>query len=335
MAPADRRELDELATAIFSIQSSEHFQKIALRVFHLQAKHVSIYRNYCQAMNVVPSAITKCADIPFLPISFFKSHEVVMEGYGANLVFESSGTTGQNTSRHLIHSPDLYLTSALRGFSAAIGDPSNLAILCLLPSYLERESSSLVWMCNQLIKLSKRSESGFYLDQFEELAETLRSLESQGIPTLLLGVSFALIDFADQFPMSLEYTKIMETGGMKGRRVEMTRQELHQHLQSAFQLDSILSEYGMTELLSQAYARSHGRFITSPWMMVKVRSVNDPLEILPAGRTGGINVIDLANLYSCSFIATQDLGQVKEDGSFEVLGRFDFADVRGCNLLVE
>jgi phenylacetate-coenzyme A ligase PaaK-like adenylate-forming protein len=320
---------------IFKIHDRKTFRAAALKVFHFQATHCPVYRDYLAALKVDPSKIIEPEKIPFLPIEFFKSHTVLADGKKAELVFESSGTTGSEPSRHHVADAGLYRESFLRNFYASLGSPEELCILALLPSYLEREASSLVYMMDHLIRWSKHPDSGFYLDQLDELSAILEKRNNDGQPTLLLGVSFALLDLADLHPLSLwNNIRLMETGGMKGRREELVRSELHQRLMEAFELNTVHSEYGMTELLSQAYSGGEGLFHPPPWMKVLIRDPNDPLTILPHGKSGGINIIDLANVYSCSFIATGDLGKVYEDGSFEVLGRYDHSDIRGCNLLV-
>jgi phenylacetate-coenzyme A ligase PaaK-like adenylate-forming protein len=320
---------------IFKINDEKTFRAAALEVFHFQAKHSQVYSDYLSTLGTDPSQIKEPEEIPFLPIEFFKSHTVLAEGKDAEVIFESSGTTGTTPSRHHVADVGLYLESFLRSFNSFYGSPEELCILALLPSYLERESSSLVYMMNQLIGWSKHSDSGFYLDQLGELSAILQKRNNDSHPTLLLGVSFALLDIAEQHPMILwNNITVMETGGMKGRRQELVRSELHQALKEAFGVKNIHSEYGMTELLSQAYSSGSGLFFSPPWMKILIRDPNDPLSLLPAGQSGGINVIDLANLYSCSFIATGDLGKAYEDGSFEVLGRYDHTDIRGCNLLI-
>ena len=320
---------------IFKINDEKTFRATALEVFHFQAKHSPVYRDYLSTLGTDPSQIKEPEEIPFLPIEFFKSHTVLAEGKDVEVIFESSGTTGTTPSRHHVADVGLYRESFLRSFNTFYASPEELCILALLPSYLEREGSSLVYMMDQLIGWSKHSDSGFYLDQLGELSAILQKRNNDSHPTLLLGVSFALLDLAEQHPMILwNNITVMETGGMKGRRQELVRSELHQALKEAFGVSNIHSEYGMTELLSQAYSNGEGRFNTRPWMKILIRDPNDPLSLLPAGQSGGINVIDLANLHSCSFIATGDLGKVYEDGSFEVLGRYDHSDIRGCNLLI-
>jgi phenylacetate-coenzyme A ligase PaaK-like adenylate-forming protein len=320
---------------IFKIKDRKTFREIALKVFFYQAGRVKAYRDYLDHLGIDPGRIRSPDEIPFLPIEFFRSHPILVERKKAELIFESSGTTGQMASRHHVADASLYRRSFSEGFQRLFGAPDDWCILALLPSYLERKGSSLVYMLDHLIEKSNHPDSGFYLDKLEDLSGILRKRTEDGHPTLLLGVSFALLDLAEQFPQKLgEHIIVMETGGMKGRRMEMVRSELHQQLKEAFGLRAIHSEYGMTELLSQAYSRGEGRFFTPPWMQVNMRDPNDPLSPSGAGHSGGINVMDLANVYSCSFIATGDLGKSYADGSFEVLGRFDHSDIRGCNLLV-
>ena len=320
---------------IFKIKDHLAFRAAALDVFNYQARHTPVYRDYLAALGVEPSSVQELEQIPFLPIEFFKSHSVLVEWKKAEVVFESSGTAGTSSSYHHVSDTSLYHKSFTTAFQQFYGDPDKYCILALLPAYLERTASSLVHMMDQLITESGHPDSGFYLHNLEELASLLQKRNEDQYPTLLVGVSFALLDLAEQHPMTLgDHIVVMETGGMKGQRKEMVRGELHGQLKSAFEQSSIHSEYGMTELLSQAYSKGEGVFRCPPWMKILVRDPNDPLELLAAGQSGGINVIDLANLNSCSFIATGDLGKVFEDGSFEVLGRFDHSDTRGCNLLV-
>jgi hypothetical protein len=320
---------------IFNIKDHLTFRATALEVFDYQARHTEVYRDYLAALQVNPSRVKEVEEIPFLPIEFFKSHDVIAGGKGAELVFESSGTEGITPSRHPVADASLYRKSFTTGFRLFYDDPGKYCILALLPSYLERTGSSLVHMMDHLITASGHPESGFYLDDFEALSSILQKRNEDKHPTLLVGVSFALLDLAEKHPLMLEDSIIvMETGGMKGRRKEMVRSELHGHLLKAFGLRAVHSEYGMTELLSQAYSDGEGLFRCPSWMHVLIRDPNDPLTLLPAGQSGGINIIDLANLNSCSFIATGDLGKVHEDERFEVLGRYDHSDIRGCNLLV-
>ena len=322
---------------IFNVKS-EDFNALALDIFRFQAKQNSVYKAYLDALSVDARAIHALNDIPFLPVGFYKTHEIRSTAFEPEVIFESSGTTATINSRHFVKDLTLYRQSFLKGFEAFYGPVKNWCIIGLLPSYLERKNASLVYMADQLILQSGHPQSGFYLDEYEKLSFVLRELERRKEKTLLIGVSFALLDLAEKFPMQLEYTTIMETGGMKGRREEIVRAELHERLMKAFSVTSIHSEYGMTELLSQAYSKGEGMFYCPPWMRVVVRDEEDPLEVRSGGgspESGVIDIIDLANIYSCSFIATQDVGRANADGSFEVLGRTDFSDVRGCNLIVE
>jgi phenylacetate-coenzyme A ligase PaaK-like adenylate-forming protein len=324
-----------LHQAIFHIKDHRTFGETALKVFRFQAASVPVYRDYLSVLKVNPENIQDVEEIPFLPVEFFKSRQVICQGMEPELVFESSGTTLANPSRHYVARASLYRNSFLRGFSSFYGEPEKRCILALLPSYLERSGSSLVYMMDHLTGLSEHPDSGFYLDNLEDLSSILKKRNVDGYPTLLMGVSFALLDLAERYPVKLGNSiTVMETGGMKGRRQELIRDELHEILTRAFGISSIHSEYGMTELMSQAYSSGRGIFFCPPWMDVLVRDPNDPLSLLGEEQSGGLNVIDLANLYSCAFIATGDLGKRHPDGSFEVLGRFDQSDIRGCNLLV-
>lgn len=319
---------------IFNINSEIEFNEIALKIFKHQFENNKVYRSFCDLLYKHPSAVNKIEDIPFLPIQFFKSHKVISSSEEIQVTFTSSGTTGQQTSKHLVTDLSIYQESFTKSFEHFYGKNEDYVVLALLPSYLEREGSSLIYMVDSMIKSSKSSESGFYLSNLAVLKKTLQSLESQKQKTLLIGVSFALLDFVEHYNMQLSGTVVMETGGMKGRRKELIRSELHNKLKAGFGVDNIHSEYGMTELLSQAYSKGDGIFETPPWMKVLTRDPEDALSIQKQGKTGGINIIDLANLNSCSFIATQDLGKVYANGGFEVLGRFDESDIRGCNLMV-
>ncbi len=319
---------------IFSISSAEEFEKISLQVFQYQHRKNRVYRRFCDLLNIVPEKVQHLQEIPFLPIEFFKSKKVLAENKTSEIVFTSSGTTGNNTSKHFVSDIPLYVKSFMTAFNHFYGQPEDYIILALLPSYLEREGSSLVFMVDHLIKKSKHRESGFYLDDLTTLKNKLISLDRSGKKILLIGVSFALLDLVEDHQFHLKNTIIMETGGMKGRRKEMIREELHHILKQGFGAENIHSEYGMTELLSQAYSSGNGVFECPPWMKILIRDPEDALSYLEPGKTGGINVIDLANLNSCSFIATQDLGKIKGNSTIEILGRFDNSDVRGCNLLV-
>ncbi|WP_179337190.1 LuxE/PaaK family acyltransferase [Winogradskyella ludwigii] len=318
---------------IFNIKSNAEFDALAIDVFKFQFKNNKVYRSFCDLLNRHPSDVKQVSDIPFLPIQFFKSHEVLSSSQPIEKTFTSSGTTGSVTSKHLISDLKLYEDSYLKAFKHFYGNIEDYVILALLPSYLERDGSSLIYMINDLIHKSNQPKSGFYLNNREELAETLKTLEANQQKTLLIGVSFALLDLVEDHQLNLKHTTIMETGGMKGRRKEIIRQELHQILQTGFGVNRIHSEYGMTELLSQAYSKGNGVFECPPWMKILTRDTEDALTIQQPNKTGGINVIDLANINSCAFIATQDLGKVDANGQFEIIGRFDNSDIRGCNLM--
>lgn len=325
---------ENIENELFSGLNSQTFEALTLEVFQYQYLHNVVYRQWADYLQRSPETVRHISQIPFIPVELFKTHEVVCGNDESlpDLVFESSGTTGSTPSRHYVAKPELYRRSFTEGFHYFYGEPSNWRFLALLPSYLERSGSSLVYMVHDLIVQSKHQQSGFFLDNLSELVSILQKPCPQ--PTLLIGVSFALLDLAEKHPIHLQNTVVMETGGMKGRRRELTRQELHNTLCAAFAVSEIQSEYGMTELLSQAYAKNNGQFNTPPWMRLLLRDTNDPLSAVPLGKTGGINVIDLANLYSCSFIATSDLGRALVDGSVEILGRFDYSEARGCNLMV-
>jgi phenylacetate-coenzyme A ligase PaaK-like adenylate-forming protein len=310
------------------------FERLALDVFQYQAAHNPLYREYLSLLHIEPAAVQAFQQIPYLPISFFKTHELKSGNWEAEQVFSSSGTSGQTTSRHAVSNTGQYLQNARRGFAHFYGPVSNYAVFALLPSYLERSGSSLVAMADDFIRRSAYPKSGFFLYNTNDLLQALSESLSKGMPTLLIGVSFALLDLAEQHPMDLSGAIVMETGGMKGRRKEITREELHAQLRQAFQVPHIHSEYGMTELLSQAYSKGQGRFYPAPTLRVTSREIADPLSIQKEGRTGVLNITDLANIDTISFIATDDLGRCYADGSFEVLGRLDASDVRGCNLMV-
>lgn len=318
---------------IFNIQSENDFKKEALKVFRFQYNTNQVYGEFCSHLGKNPENVLKLKDIPFLPIEFFKSHRIVCTLDPEDIIFSSSGTTGSVTSKHYVSDIHVYRESFRRGFSYFYGDIKQYTVLALLPSYLERTGSSLIYMANDMIEQSNAKESGFYLHNIDQLASHLKALDNSGRKILLIGVSFALLDLIERHQFELNNTIVMETGGMKGKRKELIRNELHQFLSDGFGVDKIHSEYGMTELLSQGYSKGDGVFKTPPWMKILVRDTEDPLSILPEGKSGGLNIIDLANLYSCSFIATQDLGKLKGD-SFEVIGRFDHSDIRGCNLMV-
>lgn len=308
------------------------FNELVLESFQFQYANNLVYRRFCDALHIDPAGVKTIAEVPFLPISFFKTHEVASTEFIPEAIFESSGTSQTTQSKHHVKSLSLYEDTFTRGFIEQYGAPENYCILGLLPSYLERSNSSLVYMVQKLMEKSNHRLNGFYLDNFEELFERLRLLDKDREPAILVGVTFALLDFAEQYQLSLNNTIIMETGGMKGRREEMTREQVHRQLTQHFSVETIHSEYGMTELLSQAYSKGNGVFQCPAWMKVLVRDEDDPLHISTSGK-GAINIIDLANVYSASFIATDDVGEVFEDGRFRVLGRMDNSDIRGCSLL--
>ncbi|MEE4197609.1 MAG: acyltransferase [Bacteroidales bacterium] len=319
---------------IFTLEDNTRFNDLALKIFNYQAENNPVYKEFLYHLGVNLSSVDHYTKIPFLPISFFKSHRVLTFPEKHETVFYSSGTTGKTRSKHYIKELKLYEKSFRETFTRFYGKVEDYCILALLPTYLENENSSLVYMVNQLINQSTHPRSDFYLDKTDTLARQIEALEKSGQRTILLGVSYALMDLAEKYPMQLSHTIIIETGGMKGTRKELTKKELHQFLSGRLGVEKIHSEYGMTELLSQAYSKGDGRFFSPPWLKVLIRDTYDPFSLVPQGRSGGINIIDLANIHSCSFIETQDLGKINPDGSFEVLGRFDNSDIRGCNLLV-
>ncbi|MDF2432828.1 MAG: hypothetical protein JWP44_2459 [Mucilaginibacter sp.] len=319
---------------VFSIKNEQQFNDVALEIFRHQAKNCLVYNEFISGLNIDPAAIRDFHQIPFLPIELFKSHRVVSTKDPVEVIFTSSGTTGITTSSHYVTDISWYTESFRAAFRLFYGDISNYTILALLPSYLEREGSSLIYMADDLIKQSNNPDSGFFLYNHDELYYQLKKQQHAQKPALLIGVTFALLDFIERYNIKFPELIVMETGGMKGRRKEMIREELHKQLCKGFGVEAIHSEYGMTELLSQAYSKGDGIFNCPPWMRIIIRDTNDPMSILGDDKTGGINVTDLANINSCSFLAIQDLGKVYADGSFEVLGRFDNSDVRGCNLLI-
>ena len=319
---------------IFTISSQKQFEKIALKVFRFQYENNLVYKEFCDFLKVDKQTVKSLEQIPFLPIQFFKSHDVVSNSDNIQEIFTSSGTTGMITSKHLVTDVSLYEQSYRNAFSEFYGNIEDYAVLTLLPSYLERSGSSLIYMVKDLIELSKNENSGFYLHNYDELISKLVELDNAGQNVILIGVTYALLDLIDKQKFQLKNTIIMETGGMKGKRKEMIREELHEILCDGFGVESIHSEYGMTELLSQAYSLGNGIFECPAWMQILVRDTEDAMTYVDYGKTGGINVIDLANINSCSFIATQDLGKKYPNNSFEVLGRFDNSDIRGCNLMV-
>lgn len=320
--------------SIFDIKSEISFKKKTLEIFKFQFDNNNVYRSFCELLCKHPSEINDINDIPFLPIDFFKTKAVITSNSNIQQTFTSSGTTGSKTSKHHVKDLKLYKNSFIKGFEQFYGSIDNYTILGLLPSYLERDGSSLVYMVNTMIEKSNSPKSGFYLKDLEKLRDTIFELESKKEKTLLIGVSYALLDLIESYEFKLEHTIIMETGGMKGNRKEMVKSELHSILKKGFGVEHIHGEYGMTEMLSQAYSKRDGFFSTANWMKVLIRDPEDNLTILTNGKCGGINIIDLANIHSCSFIATQDLGKVHSNGLFELLGRFDQSDIRGCNLMV-
>ena len=319
---------------IFSISSQKEFEKITLKVFRHQYDNNQVYQDFCTLLKKDKSNVKSLEEIPFLPIQFFKSHEIVSSSKPIQETFTSSGTTGMLTSKHMVTDLTLYEQSFRKAFSQFYGNTEDYIVLALLPSYLERDGSSLIYMVNDLIEGSNHPTSGFYLHNYDDLIHNLIELDSSGQNVLLIGVTYALLDLIEKQTFQLKNTIIMETGGMKGKRKEIIREELHAILCNGFGVRNIHSEYGMTELLSQAYSLGNGIFECPPWMSVLIRDTEDALTYVDYGKTGGINVIDLANINSCSFIATQDLGKKYPNHSFEVLGRFDSSDIRGCNLMV-
>ncbi len=327
---------NNLINNLFGVTEA-NFTALALEIFQFQYEHNLVYHQYCNALQVKPSAVDALEKIPFLPIAFFKTHTIATTNFEPAAIFESSGTTQTINSKHWVKDLSLYEQSFNAAFRLFYGEPTDWCILALLPSYLERKNASLVMMADHLMKQSGHAKSGFYLDDFEQLNNTLIQLEEQQQKTLLIGVTFALLDFAEQFAPMLHHTTVMETGGMKGRRQELTREAVHEILCDQFKTDKIHSEYGMTELLSQGYSKGDGIFNCPPWMKILLREEDDPLSIQAMQKngptSGAVNVIDLANIYSCSFIATDDAGKLYADGSFEILGRLDNSDIRGCSLL--
>lgn len=332
----------KLSSTIFKIPDRQSFEKMALLIFHYQYDHNPVYHNFCSLLKKDKTTVKKMSDIPFLPISFFKSHSILSSKSPIEITFTSSGTTGTTNSHHFVTDLSLYQKSYHKGFFHFYNAIKDYVVLALLPSYLEREGSSLIYMVDDLIRQTHNPDSGFYLDNYDQLIEKLLFLDRSGKKIILIGVTYALLDLLERHAhktswhekLQLQNTIIMETGGMKGRRKEMIREELHNLLCEGFGVSEIHSEYGMTELLSQAYSRGHGLFECPPWMDVLIRDPQDSLSLMEYGKTGGINVIDLANINSCSFIATEDLGKKQPNNSFEILGRFDHSDIRGCNLML-
>jgi hypothetical protein len=325
--------MDHFPDHIFQMPASG-LEAAALELFHFQYRENDLYRAYADALHIAPGKVQSLAQIPFLPIQFFKTHEIVCGRFSPQLVFESSGTTQTVNSRHLVKEAALYERSFLTAFEQYYGPVTDYVVVGLLPSYLERQHSSLVYMVQEMVSRSGREGSGFYLYDHDKLYAQLQALEARGQRVLLIGVTFGLLDFAEKYSLQLQHTIVMETGGMKGRREEWTREEVHAFLQERLGVPVVHAEYGMTELLSQAYSRGKGLFTTPPWMKVLLRDENDPFELSDGPGGGVINVVDLANVYSCAFIATEDIGRMHANGSFEVLGRLDSSALRGCSLMV-
>ena len=323
-----------MQNAVFNIQNQSDFKTCALQVFRHQFKNNAVYRSFCDLLYIHSSDVKEVEEIPFLPIQFFKSHAVLSSTQAVKETFTSSGTTGSSVSKHMVTDLSWYTKSYTKGFEYFYGPIEEYTVLGLLPNYLERDGSSLIYMVDDFIKKSNKPASGFYLNNLTELSKTLIALDKKGEKVLLIGVTFALLDLIERQQFKLQNTIIMETGGMKGRRKEIIRNELHEILCAGFGVSKIHSEYGMTELLSQGYSSGDGVFDCPPWMKILARDTEDALTMVGANKTGGLNVIDLANYNSCSFIATQDLGKIDNNGRFEVLGRFDHSDIRGCNLMV-
>ena len=319
---------------LFTISSHKQFEKMALKVFRFQYENNLVYKEFCDFMNTDIQKVKSIQQIPFLPIQFFKSHDIVSTTDAIHETFTSSGTTGMITSKHLVTDISVYEQSYRNAFSEFYGNIEDYVVLALLPSYLERSGSSLIYMVKDLIGLSNNEHSGFYLNNYDELIAKLIELDNAGQNVILIGVTYALLDLVEQQKFQLKNTIILETGGMKGKRKEMIREELHELLCDGFGVQSIHSEYGMTELLSQAYSLGNGVFECPAWMHILIRDTEDALTYVEYGKSGGVNVNDLANINSCSFIATQDLGKKYPNNSFEILGRFDNSDIRGCNLMV-
>jgi hypothetical protein len=320
---------------IFNVSTKEEFEEIALQIFKIQSRGCAPYAQYIAQLEIDPDNVKSLDSIPFLPVTIFKSREVICGERTYEKIFTSSATTGVTPASHYVKELSIYEESFLKGFSLFHSKPENYTILALLPSYLEREGSSLVYMADKLIRASGKVESGFYLYNYEELSQTLKNLRERGERSLLLGVSFALLDFAKSYPTKFPDLTVVETGGMKGRGVEISREDLHSILKKGFGVERVGSEYGMAELLSQAWSGGEGVFKTPPWMQIQIRDLNNPFTRVDIGATGGINVIDLANINSCSFIETQDLGIKEAGNTFRVLGRISNSEIRGCNILLE
>lgn len=328
---------ENIVNRVFEINTDEQFKEIALELYQIHAQNNEVYKEFLRYIHHDHNTVHSVHDIPFLPIQFFKSRKIVLgnQDEKAEIVFKSSGTTGQLRSQHFVKQIDLYKRSFLKAFELFYGEPQQYHILGLLPSYLEQGDSSLIYMVDHLIQKSKSESSGFFLNDYSRLSDVLKEVEKDSRQIILFGVSYALLEYAENGGCVPENIIIMETGGVKGRRKEITKNEMYQILQQNWNITAIHSEYGMTELLSQAYAKENNLFSCPPWMKILIKNPNDYKEVLPINKTGGIHVVDLANIYSCPFIATQDLGKIHPSGHFEVLGRFDHSDLRGCNLLVQ
>ncbi|MBT6636270.1 MAG: acyl transferase [Flavobacteriaceae bacterium] len=320
---------------ILNISSSQEFEKYSIEIFNYQFEKNTIYREFCRLTGKNPSNIRSSFEIPFLPIQFFKTHKIISSNQPIKKTFYSSGSTKNNLSKHHIIDLKLYEDCFLKIFMNFYGSPSQYNIIALLPTYLENKNSSLIYMVNKLIEKSENKHSEFYLDNYKKLKEKLLYLEEGDKKTILFGVSYALLNLIDFYKFKLKKTIIIETGGMKGKRKELIKSELHQMLKIGFGVKNINSEYGMTELISQAYSIHNEKFKSPPWMKIYIRESEDPMNIKTDNKSGGINIIDLANYNSCSFIATDDLGRLDKNGNFEILGRLDNSDQRGCNLLID
>ncbi len=335
MKDSGKINIDNLINSIFDISDENSFIKLSLIIFGFQYNNCAIYKDFCNLLKKTPDNVQCLSDIPFMPIDFFRDHKILSKNnIKEGLCFYSSTTTHSKPSKHYIADKEIYNKSLLKNFKHFFGDPQKYCIVALLPGYLERGNSSLVYMVKELIKHSNRKENGFYLNNHNELKKTLDNNNKRGDKTILIGASYALLDFAEKFPMKLNDTIVIETGGMKGRRKEIIRKDLHKKLKSAFKIKQIASEYGMTELLSQAYSLKDGKYSTPNWMKIFIREINDPFSFCKYEKTGAINVIDLANIYSCSFISTYDVGKKNKKNTFEVLGRLDNSEIRGCNLMI-
>ncbi len=328
-------ERDALVNRVFSVANSKEFAALAIDIFSYQVKYNNVYRRYIQKLGIPTGNVSCLEDIPFLPVSFFKTHRVKSGNFRSDAIFHTSGTTGRQTGRHYIKNLALYRKSLREGFELFYGNPGNYCIIALVPESSGILRSSLFYMSSRLIEWSENKLSGLYLNRMESIPATIEKLKKKNEKTILFGVSFALLDLAEKYGKSLDNVILMETGGMKGRRKEITRNELHSVLEKQFQVESVHSEYGMTELMSQAYSKKGGQFECPPWMKIFIRDMYDPFEFLPAGKSGAVNIIDLANIDSCSFIETSDLGKINSNGTFEILGRFDHSDLRGCSLLLD